>query len=107
MKKLLHSITLAALFGASSTAFSADKDCLLEGTVERSGSGAEQSTMVKIHSVKKYDDASRCKVRRGQKMEFKLPSDERLETAPSGSEVKYRYRSDSDGSSTELISVDA
>ncbi len=106
MKKLLHTVTLAALVGASPIAL-AEKDCLLEGTVERNGSGAEQSTMVKIHSVKRYDESSRCRVRRDQKMEFKLPHDERLQSAPEGSEVKYRYRSDDDGSSTELLSVDA
>lgn len=106
MKQLILTATFATLMGASSIA-SAEKDCLLEGTVERSGSGAEQSTMVRIHSVKKYDDSSRCRVRRDQKMEFKLPQDERLKSAPSGSEVKYRYRSDGDDASTELISVDA
>ena len=106
MKKLLQTVTLATLVGTSPLAL-AEKDCLLEGTVEKSGSGAEQSTMVKIHSVKKYDDASRCRVRRGEKLEFKLPSDDRLESAPSGSEVKYRYRSNNGGANAELISVDA
>ncbi len=107
MKHLIMTATLVALMGASPIAFSAEKDCLLEGTVERSGSDAEQSTMVKIHSVKKYDDSSRCRVRRGQKMEFKLPRDERLDSAPDGSEVKYRYRSNGDDASTELLSVEA
>jgi hypothetical protein len=39
-------------------------------------------------------------------MEFKLPPDPRVQEAEDGSPVKYRYRKESDGStSTELISV--
>ncbi|GAB5451685.1 MAG: hypothetical protein Hals2KO_20130 [Halioglobus sp.] len=63
--------------------------------------------MVKIHSVSRYDEEARCKVRRGQKLEFKLPQDTRIQDAPDGSEVQYRYRSDDSGSSAELISVGA
>ena len=82
-----------------------EKDCLLQGTVNQ---GGQDATSVKIHSVKKYDDESRCKVRRGQKMEFKLPADTRVKDAPDGSEVQYRYRTDEQGqSTTELISVGA
>jgi hypothetical protein len=41
-------------------------------------------------------------------MEFKLPPDPRVQGAEDGSPVKYRYRKESDGStSTELISVGA
>jgi hypothetical protein len=40
-------------------------------------------------------------------MEFKLPEDPRLKDADTGSSVKYRYRTESDGSSSaELISID-
>jgi hypothetical protein len=47
-------------------------------------------------------------VRRSQKMEFKLPPDTRLKDAPSGSDVKYRYRTDESGqSNAELISTGA
>ncbi len=85
-----------------------DKDCLLEGTVHKSGSASDQGMNVKFHSVSKYDEDANCRVRRGEKMEFKLPPDPRLEEAEDGSPVKYRYRSDGDGSSkTELISVGA
>ena len=42
-----------------------EKDCLLQGTVNQ---GDQNATTVKIHSVKQYDEKSRCKVRRGQKI---------------------------------------
>ena len=85
-----------------------DKDCLLTGTVVRGAPGNSDAVSVKIHSVDKYDDEANCRVRSGQKMEFKLPSDARLQQAPEGSEVKYRYREDGEGSvGTELLSVGA
>jgi hypothetical protein len=98
----LLSMSLILCAGANA---GGEKDCLLQGTVHR---GDQDNAMVKIHSVKKYDDESRCKVRRGEKMEFKLPADTRVREAPDGSEVKYRYRTDEQGnSSAELISVGA
>jgi len=85
-----------------------EKDCLLEGTVLHGDQAGQDTTMVKIHSISQYDEQSRCNVRRSQKMEFKLPPDSRLKDAPSGSDVKYRYRTDSNGESdTQLISVGA
>ena len=83
-----------------------EKDCLLEGTVLHGEQAGQDTTTVKIHSISQYDEQSRCNVRRSQKMEFKLPPDTRLKDAPSGSDVKYRYRSDGTGQSdTQLISV--
>ena len=81
----------------------------MAGTVIVLGAGAaEGTTQVKIHSISRYDEESRCSVRRGQKMEFKLPQDNRVQEAPSGSEVEYRYRQDDAGeSSAELIRVGA
>jgi len=47
-------------------------------------------------------------VRRGEKLEFKLPPDTRLKDTPAGSDVKYRYRTDDAGQTdTQLISVGA
>ena len=41
-----------------------------------------------------------------EKLEFKLPEDPRLQDAPAGATVKYRYQRDEEGESrTELISV--
>jgi hypothetical protein len=102
-------LVLTAVFAVSPAAWAgSEKDCLLEGTVVHGEQAGEAATMVKIHSVSKYDQASRCKMRRGQKMEFKLPQDTRVEQAPSGSEVKYRYRTDESGQgNAELISVGA
>lgn len=83
------------------------KDCLLEGTVVKSGAeGNGQGTNVKFHSMEKYDEDANCRVRRGEKVEFKLPEDTRVQQAPEGSTVKYRYKQEQDGStSTELLSV--
>jgi len=110
MKTVLGIIAALALPLLANVALAdaTDKDCLLEGTVHKSGSAAEQGVNVKFHSMSKYDEDANCRVRRGEKMEFKLPPDPRLEEAEDGSPVKYRYRSDGDGSSkTELISVGA
>lgn len=83
-----------------------EKDCLLQGTVQHVERGGQETTMVKIDQISKYDEGSRCKVRQGQKLEFKLPADSRLQEAPSGSAVKYRYRTDNSGeSNSELISI--
>jgi len=85
-----------------------EKDCLLQGTVQHDERAGEAVTTVKIDSVSKYDEESRCRVNHGKKLEFKLPADPRLQEAPSGSEVKYRYRTDDSGEShTELLSVGA
>lgn len=107
-KTLALSSALFAALAASPIALAdTEKDCLLKGTVQH-GDQAGQSTMVKIHSVSKYDEDSRCRVRRGQKMEFQLPQDTRVQDAPDGSAVEYRYRTDESGdSNAELISVGA
>jgi hypothetical protein len=85
-----------------------EKDCLLQGTVQHGDQAGQDTTMVEIHSISKYDEESSCKMRRGQKMEFKLPQDTRLKDAPSGSDVQYRYRTDGSGeSNAELISIGA
>ena len=107
MKKFITAVSTLALMAASGLAAAgSEKDCLLEGTVYKSGQ--EQQTGVKFHSAKKYDKDANCRVRRGEKMEFKLPEDPRLQQAPEGSTVKYRYQQQKDGSSkTELVSIGA
>ena len=106
MNKLIATAVTAVLLGVSGTTVAGpEKDCLLEGTVYKSG---QDQLGVKFHSAKKYDKDANCRVRRGEKMEFKLPEDPRLEDAPAGSTVKYRYQEHKDGSSkTELVSVGA
>jgi len=102
---LITGVTLSLLAGAS-LAQEPTRDCMLEGTVYKSGGSAEEGVNVKFHSVSKYDEDANCRVRRGEKMEFKLPADPRVNNAEDGSPVKYRYRKESDGSTkTELISV--
>jgi hypothetical protein len=106
MKQLIATAVTAALLGMSGLAMAdPEKDCLLEGTVYKSG---QDQMGVKFHSARKYDKDANCRMRRGEKMEFKLPEDPRLEDAPAGSTVKYRYQEREDGSSkTELVSVGA
>ena len=106
MNPLLKTLIIPALFLTSPLIMAgSEKDCLLEGTVVH---GSQDATSVKITSISKYDEESRCNVKRGQKMEFKLPQDTRLKQAPSCSGVKYRYRTDGTGESeTQLISVGA
>ncbi|MCR9105968.1 MAG: hypothetical protein NXI15_11805 [Gammaproteobacteria bacterium] len=112
MKTITYAATICALLiagTATQNAYAAgEKDCLLEGKVVHKAMGEQDATMVKIHSVSRYDDTSRCSVRRNQKVEFKLPSDTRLKDAPSGSDVQYRFQSDGEGNdSVELISIGA
>ncbi|MEJ2532930.1 MAG: hypothetical protein P8Y92_14135 [Halioglobus sp.] len=105
MKITRKLIGAAALLTIASVA-QAQKDCLLEGTVQKSGSADGEQVAVKFHSMDKYDENANCRTRRGQKMEFKLPADPRLKEAPAGSEVRYRYRTDGKGNAeAELISI--
>ena len=107
MFREIKTLAIAVVFATAPAAFAeSEKDCLLKGTVQHSEDANNGATSVKIHSVSRYDENSRCRVRRGQKMEFKLPSDNRVQDAPDGSEVQYRYRTDESGeSNAELISV--
>ena len=107
MKTIAKAIAILVLSAtAASVQADSNKDCLLEGTVYKSERGGEESTRVKFHSMSKYDAEAKCRVRRNEKMQFKLPDDPRLQDAPDGSAVKYRYRTEEDGSSsTELLSI--
>jgi len=109
MNPLLKTLIIPAILLACPVAMvDNEKDCLLEGTVMHGAQGSQDATSVKITSISNYDAESRCNVKRGAKMEFKLPQDTRLKQAPSGSDVKYRYRTDDAGQSeTQLISVGA
>ena len=86
----------------------AARDCMLEGTVQQGDEPSADAATVKFHSVSRYNGDSNCRVRRNEKLEFKLPADPRVQQAPDGAPVKYRYRTDEDGSSkAELISIGA
>lgn len=102
--KIIATITLPliAVAGMAETT----RDCMLKGTVQKGAGSEEQGVNVKFHSVRKYDEDASCRVRRGEKMEFKLPADPRVQEAEPGSSVQYRHRTDSDGNSkTELVSI--
>ncbi len=106
MNKFTMALSTIVLVGAAAGASAGSRDCLLEGTVDRSNDTSGQEMTVQFHSMSKYDEESRCRVRRGEKLEFQLPSDPRVTSAPEGSEVKYRYQENKDGSvETRLISV--
>ena len=101
---IISSVALSLCAGVSMA--DSTKDCMLEGTVQKGANSQNEQLSVKFHSAEKYDQDSNCRIRRGEKLEFKLPDDPRLKDAEAGSPVKYRYRTDSDGSSkTELVSV--
>ncbi|MEZ5502486.1 MAG: hypothetical protein R3E50_07405 [Halioglobus sp.] len=109
MKTFTRTLICSALLAVGPVAVADNgKDCLLQGTVLHGEQGGQGTTTVKINSISKYDEDANCNVRRNQKMEFKLPQDTRLKEAPSGSDVKYRYRTDDNGqSNAELLSVGA
>ena len=109
MSTLKKALGLSIILAVSPVAMAeSEKDCLLKGTVHHGDQAGADATQVKITSVSRYDSESRCKVRRDRKMEFKLPADPRLQDAPEGSEVQYRYRTDERGESeAELLSVGA
>ena len=108
MKTLVQTMVFLVLATGSFALAAGERDCLLKGTVQRGAGAAEEATQVKIHSISQFNEESRCSVNRSQKMEFKLPQDPRLQAAPAGSEVEYRYRTDDSGrTSAELISVGA
>ena len=109
MNAFNKTLILSAFFLAAPLTMAAgEKDCLLQGTVQHGERAGQETTMIEIDSISKYDEQARCNVREGQKLEFKLPADSRLQEVPSGSSVKYRYRTDNTGeSNSELISIGA
>ncbi|MEM1112665.1 MAG: hypothetical protein AAGI11_12215 [Pseudomonadota bacterium] len=109
MKLIYKTFFTIAIVGASITAQAeTTKDCMLKGTVQRSGEGTEERVGVKFHSMERYDTEANCRQRRGEKMQFKLPSDPRLQDAPAGTDVEFRYREDDKGNAeTQLLSVGA
>ena len=110
MKKVIATISglSLVLFALAGQAAEPSRDCMLEGTVYKSGQTGQESTSVKFHSVGKYEKGSSCRMRRGEKLDFKLPEDSRLDEAADGTAVKYRYQQNKDGSSkTELVSIGA
>ena len=107
--KTIQTIISAVLLATLTMAAQAEnpRDCMLEGSVHRSDSAdGQDSVKVRFHSASKYEEGATCRMRRGEKLEFRLPDDPRLQDAPEGSKVKARYQRNSEGeSTTELISV--
>lgn len=108
MKTMTQTLAVAAALVLSPMAVQADaeKDCLLQGTLNKDPGASAASMEVTFHSIKRYDNDANCRMRRGEKLQFKMPKDTRLEQAPDGSRVEYRYREGGEnGTSTELLRV--
>jgi hypothetical protein len=81
------------------------RDCTVTGTVKRA-SGSAENVYVALHSVKPAEEGANCKMRRREKLEFRLPASEELTGARPGTRVEYRYTEDSEsGSSWKLQKV--
>lgn len=107
MKLKTHLMAFAAM-SALAVSAQADgaRDCLLKGTLDKPARGETEFMDVHFYSARKFDKSSRCRIRKGEKLRFKIPDDPRIDSAPDGAKVEYRYREDNDGKvSAELIKV--
>ena len=81
------------------------RDCTVTGTV-KPASASSDNVIVALHSVKPAEDGAPCKVRRKERLKFKLPATSELADAKPGTRVEYRYTEDSEqGSSWKLQKV--
>jgi len=68
-------------------------DCLLTGTVKQSAAD-ENKVYVAFRSARPAEPGAKCKMPRKDKLQFKVPADSRINAAPPGSKVEYRYSED-------------
>ena len=81
------------------------RDCKITGTVQRA-SGSADNVYVALRSVQPAQEGADCKMRRREKLQFKLPSSPELENARPGTQVEYRYTEDTErGSAWKLQKV--
>ena len=104
--KLAAAAILAPLFTlALNVQAETVRDCTVTGTVKPSPASSE-NVHVALHSVRPAESGAPCKVRRKDRLKFKLPSSPELENAKPGTQVEYRYTEDSkQGSSWKLQKV--
>lgn len=104
--KLTLAVILAPLLILSATVHAETiRDCKVTGTVKRSSASAD-NVLVALHSVKPASGDAECRIRRKEKLQFKLPASPELADAKPGTRVEYRYTEDSEkGSSWKLQKV--
>lgn len=108
MKILTNGVTVflsSLLVCAVAQAETPASDCLLTGTVKQSAAD-ENKVYVAFRSARPAEQGAKCKVHRNEKLQFKVPADSRINAAPPGSKVEYRYTEDRDhADSWELQSI--
>ena len=94
------SLAFATLLLMTSAAVqSAERDCVLEGTVKKQSADSDK-VYVAFHSAKPAERGSRCKFRRDEKLRFKAPTGSDIQNATPGSKVEYRYTQDKEDNVT-------
>ncbi len=89
MKALI--LTTLPLFAAGTWA-EVTQDCILEGTVDKKkAERMGRDVYIAFHSASRAEEGSECKLNRRNRVEFKEPKNARIESAPDGAKVKYRY----------------
>ncbi len=97
MKMALAALAVPLLtlsLGVGSVQAETVRDCTLTGTVERPSKSSD-NVYVSLHSVKPAEEGAPCKVRRREKLQFKLPASREIAEATPGTRVEYRYTEDS------------
>ncbi|TXS91386.1 hypothetical protein FV139_16830 [Parahaliea maris] len=94
MKTLIKVITLTVLpLFAAGTWAEVTQDCIVEGTVDKQKAREHgKDVYVAFHSASRASDDANCRLnRRSNRVEFKQPKDAKINSAPDGAKVKYRY----------------
>jgi len=99
-----NAIALGMLFAsmfALSTATQAGpaRDCVMEGTLKKLSADSDK-VYVAFHSARPAETGARCRMRKREKLHFKVPADSALQNAAVGSRVEYRYTVDETGERT-------
>lgn len=90
---ILSSLLLCSVVQAGPT-----RDCVLEGTVQKSA--PDEDVYVAFHSARPAEEGATCKFRKNEKLQLKQPASSEIKAAPDGSRVKYRYTEDPDKGAT-------
>ena len=97
--KLLSKITLVCVLPLLAVTAQAQRaqDCIVEGTV-KSKNSVEGGTNVYVafESATPAEKGKRCDLERRGKVAFKEPKNAMIESAPSGSKVRYHYTQEED-----------
>lgn len=102
MKTLLRFSSALALVFATQSFAEITQDCILKGTVNqtRAAFGTEEVHLVFRSAARGKEGPCRMsRVDRSRRVQFTVPGDNDIVTAPPGSTVKYRYTEDVEGNS--------